>query len=127
MFPLGRALLPGEPVPLRVFEPRYVALMESVLGGDREFGVVLISRGWEVGGGDERLDIGTMAAEHLQAHRKQWKLGLAAKWLLNRSHSLPGDFVSYVLFDGAFASKLIKLGRDDARLRAGEIRSFFAR
>ncbi len=62
MFPLGRALLPGEPVPLRVFEPRYVALMESVLGGDREFGVVLISRGWEVGGGDERLDIGTMAS-----------------------------------------------------------------
>lgn len=62
MFPLGRALLPGEPVPLRVFEPRYVEMMSTVLDGDREFGVVLISRGWEVGGGDERVDVGTIAS-----------------------------------------------------------------
>jgi Lon protease-like protein len=62
MFPLGRALLPGEPVPLRVFEPRYVEMMGAVLAGDREFGVVLISRGWEVGGGDERVGIGTIAS-----------------------------------------------------------------
>jgi uncharacterized protein len=62
VFPLGRPLLPGEPVPLRVFEPRYLEMMATVLDGDREFGVVLISRGSEVGGGDERVGIGTVAS-----------------------------------------------------------------
>ncbi|WP_225754667.1 LON peptidase substrate-binding domain-containing protein [Actinotalea sp. Marseille-Q4924] len=62
MFPLGSVLLPGMPLPLRVFEPRYVAMLASVLGeADREFGVVLIERGWEVGGGDVRFEVGTVA------------------------------------------------------------------
>lgn len=62
MFPLGSVLLPGMPLPLRVFEPRYVALLSSVLAGpDREFGVVLIERGSEVGGGDARFGVGTVA------------------------------------------------------------------
>jgi Lon protease-like protein len=50
------------PLPLRVFEPRYVALLSAVLGEpDREFGVVLIERGSEVGGGDVRFGVGTVA------------------------------------------------------------------
>jgi Lon protease-like protein len=50
------------PLPLRVFEPRYVALLSTVLGeSDREFGVVLIERGSEVGGGDTRFGVGTVA------------------------------------------------------------------
>lgn len=62
MFPLGSVLLPGMPLPLRVFEPRYVALLSTVLGeSDREFGVVLIERGSEVGGGDARFRVGTVA------------------------------------------------------------------
>jgi uncharacterized protein len=62
MFPLGSVLLPGMPLPLRVFEPRYVAMLSSVLGEtDREFGVVLIERGSEVGGGDVRFGVGTVA------------------------------------------------------------------
>ncbi len=62
MFPLGSVLLPGMPLPLRVFEPRYVALLSTVLGEpDREFGVVLIERGSEVGGGDARFGVGTVA------------------------------------------------------------------
>ena len=61
MFPLQTALLPGEELPLRVFEPRYAALVRDCLaGGDRRFGVVLIARGREVGGGDERHDVGVM-------------------------------------------------------------------
>ena len=63
MFPLGSVLLPGMPLPLRVFEPRYVALLSTVLGeADREFGVVLIERGSEVGGGDARFAVGTVAS-----------------------------------------------------------------
>lgn len=61
MFPLGTVLLPGGILPLHVFEPRYQALTEACLAGDRTFGVVLIERGSEVGGGDVRTDVGTTA------------------------------------------------------------------
>jgi len=61
MFPLENALLPGEPLPLHVFEPRYRQLTADCLARDGDFGVVLISRGREVGGGDERFDVGTVA------------------------------------------------------------------
>ena len=61
MFPLGTVLVPAAGLPLHVFEPRYRALMRDCMAGDREFGVVLISRGSEVGGGDVRSDVGTVA------------------------------------------------------------------
>jgi uncharacterized protein len=61
MFPLGSVLFPHMLLPLHVFEPRYRALMHDVLAGDREFGVVLISRGHEVGGEDQRTSVGTVA------------------------------------------------------------------
>ncbi|NDZ93503.1 peptidase S16 [Streptomyces sp. SID6673] len=72
MFPLGTALLPGEPLPLRIFEPRYRQMLADCLDGDDQespsatprdagFGVVLIARGHEVGGGDVRHDVGTFA------------------------------------------------------------------
>jgi uncharacterized protein len=61
MFPLGTVLFPHSVLPLHVFEPRYRAMMRDVLAGDQEFGVVLIERGSEVGGGDVRFDVGTMA------------------------------------------------------------------
>ncbi|MBV9951307.1 MAG: LON peptidase substrate-binding domain-containing protein [Acidimicrobiia bacterium] len=61
MFPLGMVLFPGQILPLHVFEPRYRQLVQDCLAGDREFGVVLIERGSEVGGDDVRTDIGTMA------------------------------------------------------------------
>ncbi len=61
MFPLGTVLLPGAVLPLHVFEPRYRALVADCLRGDREFGVVLIERGSEVGGGDVRTALGTVA------------------------------------------------------------------
>ncbi len=62
MFPLGSVLFPHMPLGLRVFEPRYVQLMADVLRSEeREFGVVLIERGWEVGGGDGRFMHGTVA------------------------------------------------------------------
>ncbi len=61
MFPLGTVLVPGAPLLLRVFEPRYLALVADCLDGDGRFGVVLIERGSEVGGGDVRSAIGTLA------------------------------------------------------------------
>jgi len=61
MFPLGTVLLPRAHLPLHIFEPRYRALIKDVLAGDGEFGVVLIERGQEVGGGDARFAVGTVA------------------------------------------------------------------
>ena len=62
MFPLERAMLPGEELPLRIFEPRYSAMVADCLAmDDPAFGVVLIAAGREVGGGDARSDVGTMA------------------------------------------------------------------
>lgn len=61
MFPLGRVLFPGAVLPLHVFEPRYRDLVHHCLGGDPRFGVVLIERGREVGGGDTRFSTGTIA------------------------------------------------------------------
>jgi uncharacterized protein len=61
MFPLESVRLPGEDLPLRIFEPRYGALVRECLAGERVFGVVLIAAGREVGGGDARCDVGTLA------------------------------------------------------------------
>jgi Lon protease-like protein len=61
--PLGTVLLPGQVLPLHIFELRYRVLMRELTAPDAvpEFGVVLIERGHEVGGGDERVAVGTVA------------------------------------------------------------------
>ncbi len=64
MFPLGTVLLPGGVLPLHVFEPRYRQLVIDCLAddsGDPEFGVTMIERGSEVGGGDQRSAVGVVA------------------------------------------------------------------
>lgn len=69
MFPLGAPLLPGSTIRLQVFEPRYRAMMADLLAADApgdaapdlEFGVVMIERGHEVGGGDVRSSVGCRA------------------------------------------------------------------
>ncbi|MGH9000932.1 MAG: LON peptidase substrate-binding domain-containing protein [Acidimicrobiia bacterium] len=61
MFPLGTVLFPHASLPLHVFEPRYRALVADCLAGRNPFGVVLIERGSEVGGGDQRFGVGTRA------------------------------------------------------------------
>ena len=66
MFPLGSVLFPAMPLALQVFEPRYRVLIAGCVsaaerGEPPDFGVVLIERGTEVGGGDQRFDLGTVA------------------------------------------------------------------
>lgn len=66
MFPLSSVVFPGERLPLHVFEPRYRRLVADCVAGDERgpsgFGIVLITRGSEVGGGDERELVGTEVA-----------------------------------------------------------------
>ena len=68
MFPLGSTVFPGQVVPLHVFEPRYRTLLADLTAPDADatFGIALIDRGFEVGGGDHRVDVATRV-EILQA------------------------------------------------------------
>ena len=61
MFPLGHPLIPFTLVSLRIFEPRYLQMIDECLEEAKPFGVALIERGFEVGGGDIRANIGTVA------------------------------------------------------------------
>jgi Lon protease-like protein len=63
MFPLGSVLFPSMPLTLRIFEERYLKLLGDLMGAETPaFGVVLVSRGSEVGGDDGRMSIGTVAS-----------------------------------------------------------------
>lgn len=63
MFPLSSLLLPAMPLNLRIFEERYLKLLGDLMStDDPAFGVVGIERGGEVGGGEGRMSIGTVAS-----------------------------------------------------------------
>lgn len=79
MFPLGSALVPYQLLPLQVFEPRYRALVADCVASDRRFGVVLIERGSEVGGGDVRFATGTVARILEFAELPTGRIGLACR------------------------------------------------
>lgn len=93
MFPLGTVLLPSVAIPLHVFEPRYRTLVRDCLAGDREFGVVLIARGSEVGGADERTDVGTVARilEAAELPDGRWAIGAVGVRRLRVRSWLPDD------------------------------------
>jgi Lon protease-like protein len=61
LFPLSTVLFPGGPLPLRIFEARYVDLVRRCLRDDSGFGVVLIREGVEAGGPALTCDVGTYA------------------------------------------------------------------
>jgi Lon protease-like protein len=77
MFPLGSVLFPSMVLPLHVFEPRYRQLVHDCIEGEPEFGVVLIERGSEVGGGETRTGVGTRAriVEAAPFADGRWALG----------------------------------------------------
>lgn len=79
MFPLGSVLFPAMPLALRVFEERYLKMMGSILEDDApRFGVVLIERGSEVGGGEKRFRYGTVA-KVLQVEAPEGPLAVVAR------------------------------------------------
>lgn len=60
LFPLNIVLFPAGPLPLRIFETRYVDMVRRCMRESQEFGVVLIREGKEVGPA-ETFDVGTLA------------------------------------------------------------------
>ena len=95
MFPLGAVLFPHMPLRLRVFEERYLVMLAELLKTDSaRFGVVLIERGHEVGGGEQRFGIGTVA-EVTSLGAQEGFVGLVARggrrfvverWLADAPH-----------------------------------------
>ena len=95
MFPLGSVLFPHMPLRLRVFEERYLLMLSELLKTESaRFGVVLIERGREVGGGEQRFGVGTVA-QIIQIGAQEGFVGLVAqggprfaveRWLADAPH-----------------------------------------
>ena len=60
LFPLNVVLFPGGPLPLRIFEPRYIKMVSDCVRSDEPFGVLLIRDGQEAGTATTH-DVGTLA------------------------------------------------------------------
>ena len=72
LFPLGVVLLPGEPVPLHIFEPRYKEMVRVCIDGDRPFGIVYASE-------DRLAEIGcTARIERVAARYDDGRLDIVA-------------------------------------------------
>jgi uncharacterized protein len=61
LFPLNTVLFPGGPLPLRIFETRYVDMVRHCMRERCPFGVVLIRAGAEVGAVADTAEVGTTA------------------------------------------------------------------
>lgn len=61
LFPLNTVLFPGGVLPLRVFETRYMDMVRDCMKTASPFGVVLITRGSEVGTPASTETVGTTA------------------------------------------------------------------
>jgi uncharacterized protein len=108
LFPLGRVLMPGCPLPLRIFEPRYRRLLADVgdEGGARRFGVVGLTAGLEVAG--------------LSAAAPQFaRVGTVAEIL--EVHPAPDGTVS-VLTAGSSRFRIIRLVETGAPYLMAEVR-----
>lgn len=61
LFPLHTVLFPGGVLPLRVFEARYMDMVRQCMKDAAPFGVVLITKGGEVGSPAATESVGTVA------------------------------------------------------------------
>ena len=61
LFLLNVTLFPGMTLPLHIFEQRYRTMMKDIMEGNKEFGVVLIKSGNEVGEPAIPYPVGTIA------------------------------------------------------------------
>ncbi len=61
LFPLNTVLFPGGPLPLRIFESRYLDMISRCMKDELPFGVLLIDEGPEAGGPATTHEVGTLA------------------------------------------------------------------
>ena len=100
LFPLNTVLFPGGPLPLRVFEPRYLDMISGCMKSDRPFGVLLIREGNEVGPATT-YNTGTLAKV------VDWYQG--------------SDGILGITAIGAERFRLLKVERQDDGLNVGDV------
>jgi Lon protease-like protein len=100
LFPLRTVLFPDGPLPLRIFEPRYLGMIARCMKGNAQFGVVLTSPDVESPHGDVGSDIlsvnhiGTLATITDWYQGSDGILGVTARGgsrLIVRSHHREPD------------------------------------
>ena len=93
LFPLNTVLFPGGPLPLRIFEARYLDMIGDCIRSDLPFGVLLIREGAEVGPSATH-EIGTLARVVDWYQGSDGLLGVTARgeqrFRLISSHREPG-------------------------------------
>jgi Lon protease-like protein len=110
LFPLGIVALPGEIVPLHIFEERYKTMMERCLADKCEFGIVWLSDDGlrEIGcaceitevvdrGEDGKLDILTLGTRPFQLLEREERLPYPAgtvEFLADREEALDGSLAA---------------------------------
>ncbi len=78
LFPLKTVLLPGNRLPLKIFEPRYSDMIAHCMREDENFGIVLIHQGEETDPDAEIFSIGTSASVIDWQNRNDGLLGITA-------------------------------------------------
>ena len=78
IFPLKTVLLPGNKLPLKIFEPRYSDMIADCMREDKPFGTVLIYHGEETDKHSEIFSIGTSATITDWQNRDDGLLGITA-------------------------------------------------
>lgn len=79
LFPLNTVLFPGGPLPLRIFEPRYLRMVSDCMKHDQPFGVCLIKEGREAGKPAVPYDVGTLARIEDWNQLQDGHLGITAR------------------------------------------------
>ncbi|HVK88046.1 MAG TPA: patatin-like phospholipase family protein [Kofleriaceae bacterium] len=75
------------------------------------------------------VDVGQLASEYIAssefARRERGLVARMIRWVAEAGAAKTGDLLSYILFDGGFASVLIAQGMADARRRHSELCALF--
>jgi len=79
LFPLNTVLFPDGPLPLRVFEPRYLDMVSRCLKTNTGIGVCLIQDGAEVGAAAQTYEIGTLSNITYWHRRPDGLLGITVR------------------------------------------------
>lgn len=79
LFPLNSVLFPGGPLPLRVFEPRYLDMVSRCLKTNTGIGICLIQDGAEVGAAAQTYEVGTLSEITYWHRRPDGLLGITVR------------------------------------------------
>jgi uncharacterized protein len=98
LFPLNTVLFPDGPLPLRIFEPRYLEMVSDCMKNDRPFGVCLIAEGREAGEASVPHEYGTLARIEDWGQLEDGTLGITARggerFIILQTHVAPNHLIT---------------------------------